>query len=104
MSMVLKKDGTQRLVTKGASELVLDTCNKFKRADGQVVPIDQAMLTQIQKAIEDMANQALRTICVAYKDLNGSEDLKSKDDKGVYSVEKDGLTLCWILGIKDILR
>lgn len=51
-----------------------------------------------------MANQALRTICVAYKDLNGSEDIKSRDDKGVYNIERDSLTLCFIFGIKDILR
>lgn len=26
-----------------------------------------------------MANNALRTICLAYKDLNGNEDLETKD-------------------------
>lgn len=46
----------------------------------------------------------MRTICVAYKDLKGDEDLKTKDDKGVYSVEKEGLTLFFLFGIKDILR
>jgi len=35
-----------------------------------------------------MAGQALRTLCIAYKNLNGNEDLKSKDDKGVYQIEK----------------
>lgn len=27
-----------------------------------------------------MANNALRTICIAYKELNGNEDLESKDN------------------------
>jgi len=51
-----------------------------------------------------MANQALRTICIAYKDLSGGEDSQSKDNLGVYEIEKSGLTLVAILGIKDILR
>jgi len=46
----------------------------------------------------------LRTICIAYKYLNGNEDLNVKDDKGVYEIEKGDLTLLAILGIKDILR
>lgn len=31
----------------------------------------------MEKAIENMASQALRTICIGYKDLNGGEDIDS---------------------------
>ena len=31
-----------------------------------------------------MANKALRTIIIAKKDLNGSENLEEKDAKGVF--------------------
>jgi Ca2+ transporting ATPase len=51
-----------------------------------------------------MADNALRTICVAYKDLSGSENLDSKDRLGVYDVETSGLTMVAILGIADIVR
>jgi Ca2+ transporting ATPase len=34
-----------------------------------------------------MADNALRTLVLAYKDLNGSEDLTTKDHLGVYDVE-----------------
>ena len=51
-----------------------------------------------------MATQSLRTIGLAYRDLNGSEDLTNKNDKGVYDVETENLTLIAIVGIKDILR
>jgi Ca2+ transporting ATPase len=51
-----------------------------------------------------MADDALRTICVAYKDLTGSEDLDTKDKLGVYDVETKGLTMLAILGIADIVR
>jgi len=51
-----------------------------------------------------MAQNALRTICVAYKDLNGNEDLDSKDNLGVYNVETNDLTMLAIFGIADIIR
>lgn len=51
-----------------------------------------------------MANNALRTICIAYKELNGGEDLESKDNLGVYDVETKDLTLMGIFGIADIVR
>lgn len=41
---------------------------------------------------------------MAYKDLDGSEDLHSMDEKGVRNIEKSNLTCIAILGIKDILR
>ena len=37
-----------------------------------------------------MANNALRTIIVAKKELTGSENLENKDAKGVYEVEQQG--------------
>lgn len=51
-----------------------------------------------------MANNALRTICLAYKDLNGSENLDNKDNLGVFDVETKDLTLVAIFGIADIIR
>lgn len=51
-----------------------------------------------------MATQSLRTIGLAYKNLNGNEDITSKNDKGVYDVETQNLILIAIIGIKDILR
>jgi len=51
-----------------------------------------------------MASRALRTICLAYKDVGPREDLVTKDAKGVFEAELHDLTLVAILGIKDILR
>ena len=51
-----------------------------------------------------MAEQSLRTIAVAFKNLSEGEDLTSKDKKGVHDIEKSGLTLFCLLGIKDIVR
>lgn len=38
----------------------------------------------MEDVIYHMAKRALRTICLGYKEINGNEDLTTKDDKGVY--------------------
>lgn len=58
----------------------------------------------MEDAIYKMAIRALRTICVGYKEITGNEDLHTKDDKGVYDVEKSGFTCIAIFGIMDVLR
>lgn len=40
------------LIEKGASELVLDACNKFHNFDGTVVPLDNFIKADINKGIE----------------------------------------------------
>ena len=53
-----------------------------------------------------MAENAIRTIGLAYKDLpvkTGSL-FENKDNKGVYEAETSGFVLVGIMGIKDIIR
>lgn len=50
-----------------------------------------------------MAKKGLRTLCLAYRDLDGSEDLKGMNDK-LYRVESQGLTFLAVVGIMDTLR
>lgn len=74
MSIITRtSDGRQRLVVKGASELVLDACSAFHKFSNEVVPMDDSMKTACLQAIDAMAKEALRTLVFAYKDLNGSE-------------------------------
>ena len=51
-----------------------------------------------------MAESSLRTLCIAYKKINSNDDLEFKDEKGVFAVEKTGLTLLCIAGVRDIPR
>ena len=66
--------------------------------------MDGALKQEIEDAIERMAEQSLRTLAVAYKDFAEGVDLISKDQKGVHDIEKSGLTLLCLFGIKDIVR
>ena len=57
--------------------------------------------------ITGYAKKALRTICLAYKDLmpgEGGTNHDNPQDQDVKDVEKSGLTLVCILGIMDIIR
>lgn len=43
------------LVTKGASEIIVEACSSFHSKSQGVVPIDQQMKERIYQAIEGMA-------------------------------------------------
>jgi magnesium-transporting ATPase (P-type) len=61
----------------------------------------------LDNIITNYAKQALRTICLAYKDLIPNECGPEHDhpkDQDVKDVEKTGLTMICIFGIMDIVR
>lgn len=93
---------SKRLFVKGASEIVLTSCSHYVDEDGNRKEInDQREI--ITNAIEEFAYDALRTLCLAYKDLKEGEGGPNHEDEyedGVNKVvEKSGLTLVAILGI-----
>jgi len=51
-----------------------------------------------------MAKSALRTLCIAYKYIEGNIDLEKEDSKGVKEIETKDLTFLAIIGIRDVLR
>jgi Ca2+ transporting ATPase len=110
MTTVLQnvENGTQlkqRMHVKGASEIVLETCSHFYSfEEDRVIPMTEVLKRKIEDEINGMASKALRTLCVAYKEINGNEDFTTKDDKNVYEIEKSNFILVGVLGIRDILR
>ncbi|KDO31182.1 calcium-translocating P-type ATPase [Saprolegnia parasitica CBS 223.65] len=103
MTVVVRISATTcRVFTKGASEIVLDLCTSQLQLDGSVTPLDEAQKNHIHtNVIETYANQAYRTLCLAYRDINASmEDIKSLADE---DLERD-LTCVAIVGIEDPVR
>ena len=58
----------------------------------------------MEDAIFRMASRALRTICIGYKEIEGNEDMTTKDEKNVYKIEKSGFICIALFGIMDVLR
>ena len=99
----------KRLHVKGAAEIVLNTCSHYLNENGERIELTEAKKDEIiNDVITKMAENALRTICLAYKDLKESEGgvtHEDDDEDGINKVvEKMGLTCVSILGIRDVIR
>ncbi|KAL6645058.1 hypothetical protein ACP70R_016666 [Stipagrostis hirtigluma subsp. patula] len=89
--------GALRAHCKGASEIILASCNKYLNAEGNVVPLDDATIDHLKATIDSFANEALRTLCLAYMEI---QDGFSANDQ----IPADGYTCIGIVGIKDPVR
>ncbi|ORX67088.1 calcium-translocating P-type ATPase [Linderina pennispora] len=66
-------NGQFRVHAKGASEIVLRACSKYVDENGDMHPLDQAARNQALRNISMMANHALRTFALAFKDISDDE-------------------------------
>ncbi|CAM9198079.1 unnamed protein product, partial [Ectocarpus fasciculatus] len=99
---VHRKDGSVRLYIKGATEWVLRDCVSFTGKDGAALPLNANKLTEMEKIIVDMANNALRTLLIAHRDFPNEAALPSnwrEDPPDNADLICDG-----IVGIIDPLR
>uniref|UniRef100_A0A671Z239 Calcium-transporting ATPase n=1 Tax=Sparus aurata TaxID=8175 RepID=A0A671Z239_SPAAU len=103
MSTVLKMaDGSYRMFSKGASEILLKKCYKILTANGESKvfrPRDRDDM--VKKVIEPMASEGLRTICLAYRDFAPSEGEPDWDNENDIL---SGLTCICVVGIEDPVR
>ncbi|KAL6858909.1 hypothetical protein ACP4OV_017911 [Aristida adscensionis] len=90
-------NGSLRAHCKGASEIILASCAKYLDEHGHVAPLDGATVDHLNATINSFANDALRTLCLAYVDV--AEGFSAKDQ-----IPMDGYTCIGIVGIKDPVR
>ncbi|KAI5105423.1 plasma membrane calcium-transporting ATPase 3, partial [Silurus meridionalis] len=103
MSTVLRNfDGSYRMFSKGASEILLKKCCKILTANGDskvFKPRDRDDV--LNNVIEPMALEGLRTICLAYKDFPATEGEPDWDNEAEILT---GLTCICVVGIEDPVR
>ncbi|XP_051547629.1 plasma membrane calcium-transporting ATPase 1-like isoform X3 [Myxocyprinus asiaticus] len=103
MSTVLKNaDGSFRMFSKGASEILLRKCHKILTATGEAKvfrPRDRDDM--VKRVIELMASEGLRTICLAYRDFPASEGEPDWDNESEILTR---LTCVCVVGIEDPVR
>uniref|UniRef100_UPI00398F349D plasma membrane calcium-transporting ATPase 2 isoform X15 n=1 Tax=Pristiophorus japonicus TaxID=55135 RepID=UPI00398F349D len=102
MSTVIKmQDGSFRMYSKGASEIVLKKCSNILNTAGEprgFRPRDRDEM--VKKVIEPMACNGLRTICIAFRDFPGSPE-PDWDNENIILID---LTCIAVVGIEDPVR
>ena len=73
MTTVNLVDDIPRIMTKGAPDVLLRRCSQIL-VDGELRPLDDAALAQINQAHKNMAVKALRVLATAYKDTRSAPD------------------------------
>jgi magnesium-transporting ATPase (P-type) len=107
------KSGKCRVYVKGAAEMVLSECTRILGKDGSAVDLSDTERMNLERTITRFAKDALRAVCLAYKEMGVSElpdednksaeDDEQSQDRRVETLHKD-LVLLAILGIEDPLR
>jgi Mg2+-importing ATPase len=77
LSILVSKNGTHLMVTKGALQNVLAVCSTIEIASGTVVDIN-TLRQQIQGRFEELSSKGFRTLGVAYRDV-GSDSVITKN-------------------------
>ena len=98
MSTAVPMNGGVRLHVKGASEIVVKLCTKMMQTDGSVTDFSADDLAAAEKAITAMASTGLRTLCIAYVDLDTAPGALGEEPP------EANLTLLGVAGIKDPIR
>ena len=102
-------NNNERLHTIGESESVLKLCSHYFDQLGEKRQMDKEMREKIvSDAIEEYAQRGLRTVCLAYRDLEvneGGEEHSNEAKDGIHAeIETNGLTFNAIIGMRDVLR
>ncbi|XP_071690097.1 putative calcium-transporting ATPase 11, plasma membrane-type isoform X1 [Rutidosis leptorrhynchoides] len=94
--LVALPNGKLRAFCKGASEIILNVCDKIVNGDGETVELSDKQRKAITDVINNFACEALRTICLAFKDI---ETGSSSDE-----IPENGYAIIAVVGIKDPVR
>ncbi|MGB8657098.1 MAG: magnesium-translocating P-type ATPase [Candidatus Zixiibacteriota bacterium] len=79
LSILVSKDGSHLMVTKGTLSNVLDVCSQAETVGGSIVDM-QAVRPGIEQRLTEFGNQGFRVLGVAYRDM-GTESLITKDQE-----------------------
>ena len=102
MTTVYKVGDKYRIYTKGASEIMLDLCNDMVEKNGHLTQLTEEKKDNIKNnIIENYAKKALRTITLAYKEVD-CDSIWATDC--VEECLESNLTLIAIAGVMDPLR
>ena len=97
---VKENDNTYRIYTKGGAEHINEYCKYYiDSITGEKKELNEKILNELIKKIENYNNLMLRTLYICYKDIDENEynNINENDDK-------NNLVLLSIFGIRDTIR
>jgi Ca2+-transporting ATPase len=104
--------GNSTVYSKGALEVVLDSCSRIY-SDGQVKEMNKEFREKTLSVSREMADNALRILGIAYKDINGAEKGNLEEDMvfiGMVGMVdppreevKQAIALCDQAGIRSVM-
>lgn len=113
------RQGGNRLLVKGAPNLLIERCTHVKYRDGTIVKLTGQLRRDIESKVSLLAKRPLRCLALAVKDYSSLENSLKRftpnderdiarhpllsDSSKYYNIES-GLTLVGIVGIKDPAR
>uniref|UniRef100_A0A453NJ61 Calcium-transporting ATPase n=1 Tax=Aegilops tauschii subsp. strangulata TaxID=200361 RepID=A0A453NJ61_AEGTS len=100
---VIGRDSDVHVHWKGAAEIVLALCTNWLDVDGSTHEMTPDKANHFRKYIEDMAEQSLRCVAFAYRNLD-PKDIPSEEQRINWELPDNDLTLIGIVGMKDPCR
>ena len=95
LSILVSNDDANLMLTKGALQNVLDTCNFAETVNNEIVKLD-AVKEKINRNFEQLSGNGFRVLGIAYKDM-GSVPRITKE-------HEDGMTFLGLLVLFDPLK
>jgi len=103
-SIIHLPDGRVHVYVKGASEMILKDCTHYTDSMGQKVEMSDMFRQEVDRRLFDMADKALRTLCVAHREFASPSEMPAEWDSGSTSLDSEELVLDCLVGIHDPLR
>lgn len=106
MSTLIKRpDGRQRLLIKGAPEVLLERSTRVRDAAGAERPLDPAGAAAILATVESLSGEGQRTLGLAYRDLPAEAEVAADaQHDGIPEQLENDLVFFALAGIADPVR
>jgi Ca2+-transporting ATPase len=78
-----------RMYLKGAEEVILPRCSQYLSDSGELLPLTNAVRSELERRVNDMSDRALRVLALAYCEASGFEP------------ERGGLVFLGLTGMLD---
>ncbi len=80
MSVVVQfEDGTCRLITKGAPEVITQRCSQFE-LEGERLPLENILVVDLMEEYAELSADGFRVLAIAYKDVPTKEAFSKEDE------------------------